>query len=161
MGGSAVLDSDVLVDSLVVDVIDSLRDELHTEFGVRAYRAYTVHETWSGGVVGKGSVSSVETEITSQPVIDIWDGYRYELATCGIDQLGEIRLREVSLSYIEAELIGVRASMGKNQRFFWRIKEAHGQANRTKTFNVGKPPFVDREKDMGWVVFLRSGQEST
>lgn len=157
MPGSATLDPDVLVDSLVTDVIDGLRSDLHPAFGVRAYRVYTIRETWSGSRLGEGNRSEVATEITPQPLVEAWDGLRYELARCGLDEMGQVRLREVSLTYTEAELIGP-SSLGKNERWLIRIDEAHGQENTSRYFVHTKPPYVDREKDMGWIVWLRASE---
>ena len=158
MAGSAVLDSDVLVDSLVEDVIDSLRGELHPEFGVRAYSVFTVLRTWSGGDVGRGTKTDTEIELLPQPRVDVWDGRKFEMATCGLDETGDIRLSEVSLSYTHAELthgIGTgTATLAKNQQWLYRLAEANGQAQPSTYWSLSKPPFVDREETLGWIVWL-------
>lgn len=154
MPGSAVLDPDVLVDSLVTDVIDGLRGDLHPAFGVRAYRVYTVLRQWSGRSVGEGSYQDTETEIDPQPFVARWDGLRFNLEPCGIDELGEIVLTEVSLTYTEAELTG--RPLEQNQQFMIKLTDAHGQQSTEKYFIHTKPPYVDREEDMGWVVWLRA-----
>jgi len=152
--GSAILDPDVIVDSLVTDVIDGLREELHPQFGVRAYRVYTVKQTWSGKVVGEGAVSEVVSEIRPQPKVLEWgDSLRLDLKNCGLDEIGEIRLIEWSLTYTQAEVDG--GPLGKNQAWFIRIGEAHGQASRDFETVHNRPPFIDREKNMGWVVWVR------
>lgn len=157
MPGSATLDPTVLVDSLVTDVIDGLRGELHPAFGVRAYRVFTVLESWTGPSIGQGTKSVSETEIDPQPFVEVWNGLRFDLAECGIDEVGEVRLREVSLTYTEAELVGP-TPLPTNQRWLIKISEAHGQANRDRYFVHTKPPYVDREKDMGWVMWLRPSE---
>lgn len=154
MPGSATLDPDVLVDSLVEDVIDGLRGDLHPAFGVRAYRVYTVLRTWSGGQIGMGSSSDVENEIDPQPFVARWDGLRFQLETCGIDEMGEIVLIEVSLTYTEEELAG--RPLAKNEQWFYKLVDAHGQETSEKYFILTKPPYVDREENMGWVVWLRA-----
>jgi hypothetical protein len=163
MAGSAILDPDVLIDDLVPDVIDGLRSELHPEFGVRAYRVFTVLRTWSGKTTGEGSVAEVETELDPQPRVQRWDGYKFELATCGLDDLGEIKLTEVSLTCTHKDLTGKddATELGKNQEFLIKLTEAHGQGNPVRFFQHTRPPFVDREKDMGWVLWLRSAKRST
>ena len=154
MPGSATLDQNVLVDSLVEDVIDGLREELHPAFGVRAYRVFTVLRTWSGRIQGEGERSDVVTELRPQPLVHSWDGRRYELQGCGLDDMGEIMLTEVSLTYTQAELDGGGA-LGKNQAFLIRLDEAHGQEQRSAFFIHTRPPYVDRIKDMGWKLWLR------
>ena len=156
MPGSATLDPDVLVDSLVEDVIDGLREELHPLFGVRSYRLYTLLRTWSGTMPGEGTKIDVEVELTPQPLIEVWGGYKYDLEPCGLDEMGVIRLREISLTYTQAELIG--PTLTCNQQWLMKLKEAHGQGNSERVFIHDRPPYVDREKDMGWVMWLRAAE---
>ena len=156
MPGSATLDPDVLIDDLVTDVIDGLRGDLHPQFGIRAYRLFTVQRVFASGRVGQGSFVDTEVEIDPQPVVDQWDGFRYQLANCGLDELGEIRVREVSLSYTYGELTGRPLAAGT--QWLLRLAEAHGQENPSRFFIHNRPPFVDREKDMGWVLWLRKAQ---
>jgi len=155
MAGSAVLDPNVLVDSLVTDVIDGLREDLHPQFGVRAYRVFTILRTWSGRSVGEGTKVDTEVELRPQPLVHTWDGLKYDLEPCGLNLDGEVKLTEVSLTYTEAELDG-GITLGRNQQWLIRIDEGHGQETRSKFFLHTKPPFIDREKDMGWVLWLRS-----
>lgn len=154
MAGSAILDPNVLVDGLVEDVIDGLRRDLHPQFGVRAYHVATVARTWSGRTQGEGTATDVETVLDPQPLVKIWDGRRYELEPCGLDELGEIKVTEVSLTYTQAELDGGGA-LNRNQEWLLKLTEAHGQATRSAFFLHTRPPFIDREKDMGWVLWLR------
>ena len=157
MPGSAILDPNVLVDDLVTDVIDGLRGDLHPQFGIRAYRVYTVLRQWSGGQVGRGTATDTVVELDPQPLVEAWNGLRFQLRDCGLDELGEVRVREVSLTYTEAELIGPKP-LPAGAQWFIRIGEAHGQANRDKHFLHTKPPYVDRERDMGWILWLRSAE---
>ena len=155
MSGSAILDPDVLIDDLVTDVIDGLREDLHPIFGVRAYRVFTVLRTWTGARLGEGSIASdVEVEIRPQPRVKQWTGLDIDLAKCGLDELGPIKLTEWSLSCTEAEVRG--PDLAANQQCMVKLTEAHDQGHRDKFFVIDRPPFVDREKDMGWVVWLRS-----
>lgn len=158
MAGSAILDPSVLLDSLI-PVADDLRTSLHSSFGVRAYRVFTIHRTWSGKVVGEGKATDVEREVNDPaPKVHIWGGMRYQLEPCGLDEIGQIKLTEWSLTYTEAEVIGPKASMGRNQEWMIRLDEAHGQAVRSKLFVHTKPPFKDRENDISWVCWLRAVQ---
>lgn len=153
MAGSAVLDPNVLVDSLVADVIDGLRGELHPEFGIRAYRASLVIRTWAGRFIGEGgSFTETVTEITPQPKVWTWDGIRWGLEACGLNEMGEVKLTEVSLTYTNADLDPPHE---ENQEFFIRITEAHGQGTPPRNFVHVRPPFIDREKDFGWVLWLK------
>lgn len=154
--GAAVLSANVLVDSLVADVIDGLREDLHPQFGVRAYRLYRVIRTWTGVVAGEGTHTDAGVELRPQPKVMVWDGLRYTLAACGIEELGEVKLTEISLTYTEAQLTG--QPLAANQELFLALGEAHGQAQVTRLFAPTRPPYVDRIKDMGWVLSLRRVQ---
>lgn len=149
--GTAVLNPATLVDSLVVDVIDGLRESLHPDFGVRAYRVYRVVRTWSGQKPGQGIATDEARELRPQPRVGVWNGLRMEMASCGVEEMGEITLTEVSLSYTYGQL---RPSLGMNQQLFYGLTEAHGQGNPRRLFSLSRPPFVDREKNMGWQVWL-------
>lgn len=151
--GTATLNPGVLVDSLVTDVIDGLREDLHPVFGVRAYRAYRVIRTWSGRSIGDGVFTDVAGELRPQPRVKLWDGFRYVQATCGIRELGEIRLTEVSLTYTQADLTA--QPLTKQQETWIALSEANGQGSTLELFAHTAPPFIDRERDMGWVLSLR------
>jgi hypothetical protein len=153
-----VLDPNQLVDSLVTDVIDGLRGDLHPQFGVRAYRVFTVRRTWSGRVAGEGTLTEVKTELLPQPMIEEWDGLAYRLLTCGLNSQGAMRLREVSLTYTHAEIAGP-ADLAENEGWILSVEEAYGQAQPARLFVIAQPPYVDRIKDMGWVVYLRAATE--
>mgnify|MGYP003395184021 CR=1 FL=1 len=154
MPGSAELDPDVLVDSLVADVIDGLREDLHPQFGVRAYRVYTVRRSWSGEMPGEGSVlQEVELELRPQPLVAPWDGFKFDVTCAGLDTSGLVKLTEVSLTYTEAELVGF--NLGPGEEWFLKITDAHGQGTTPRYYTHDKPPFIDRVKDMGWILWLR------
>lgn len=153
MGGSATLDPNVLVDSLVVDVIDGLRGELHPQFGVRPYRVYTVRRSWSGEMLGEGDAIDTVRELTPQPRVLVWDGFRWTASPIGTEEEGRVRVTEVSLSYRHDELVG--DDLQPNEEWLIRISEAMGQGQPDRYFVHDGPPFPDREKDMGWVLRLR------
>lgn len=155
--GEAVLSDAVLVDSLVADVIDGLREDLHPAFGVRAYRTYRVIRTFPGERVGDGVGVDDVAELRPQPRVQVWNGLRWEMGACGVLEMGEVKLTEVSLTYTQAQLTG-GAELGKNQQLFIGLAEAHGQGQSRALFVHARPPFVDREKDMGWVLWLQRAQ---
>lgn len=153
--GEAVLDPAVLIDSLVPDVIDGLREDLYPAFGSRAYRCYRVIRTWTGRTTGEGDPTDDTAELRPQPRVMVWDGMRFIQATCGIRELGEVRLSEVSLTYTEAQLTGRRLGLDKNQELFIGIAEGNGQGTAPRLFGHTAPAFIDREKSMGWMLYLR------
>lgn len=153
--GEAVLDPAVLIDSLVPDVIDGLREELYPEFGSRAYRCYRVIRSWTGRSAGEGQSVDETTELRPQPRVMVWDGLHFVQAVCGIRELGEVRLSEVSLTYTEAQLTGRGLQLGKNQELFIGIAEGNGQGTAPRLFGHTAPAFIDRERTMGWMLYLR------
>lgn len=156
--GEAILNPDVLVDSLVPDVIDGLREELHPDFGVRAYRVYRVLRTWTGKTAGEGKHTDVGAELRPQPRVWMWDGLRFVQAVCGVRELGDIKLTELSLTYTEAQLTG--QPLPANREIWYALGEANGQATSLRTWALAQPPFIDREKDMGWVLWLQRAEAS-
>ncbi len=154
--GIATLNPDVLVDDLVLDVIDGLREDLHPELGVRAYRVYRVVRTWSGAGAGEGSYVDSAAELRPQPLVWQWDGLRWVQLLCGLQDTGDVKLTEVSLTYTERQLTAGLdgADLAANQEAFLAIAEAHGQASITRLYTHQRPPYIDRIEDMGWVVWL-------
>lgn len=151
MPGSAPLGTN-LVDSLL-PTVDELRG-LNEDFGARAYRVSTVRRTWSGSIAGEGDPADVETEITPVPKVHTWGGFELDLARCGLEELGEIKLTEVSLTYTDAEITG--GAIAANEEWLIKVATDHGQASPVRYFQHTRPPFVDREKTIGWVLWLRS-----
>lgn len=152
--GSATLDPEVLVDDLVPDVIDALRDDLQPAFGIRAYRVYRVIRTWSGAEPGAGTPTDVAGELRPYPRVMFWDGFRFQEQPAGLEPVGRVRLTEVSLTYAESDLTG--QPLNANQELFIAIGDANGQRSTIELFTHIQPPYIDREKDMGWVLNLQN-----
>lgn len=151
MGGSAIL-GDNLVDDLIPDVIDGIRADLHPTLGVRQFRVFTVVRTYTGSVIGEGDFTEVETELVPQPLVQPYKT-RLQLEDCGIDEAGFIVLREISLTYTEAEVSGP-PSDPDTEDFLIKITDAHGQAIPDTFWHLVARPYPDRLKDMGWTMKL-------
>ena len=147
------MDPSVVIDALAGSVVDELRRSLHPVFGIRAFRVYTVLRTWSGSMPGEGAKTDVELEIEPQPLIASFDGIKFTQEPCGLEELGEIEVSEVSLTYTHAELVG--PSLTGSQEWLIKIAEAHGQAQPARYFVHDAPPFPDREQGIGWKLRLR------
>lgn len=152
LAGEAILSGN-LVDSLVPDVIDGLRDSLYPDFGVRAYRTYRIIRTWTGSEIGDGTFTDDAAELRPQPRVLEWTGLARRLAACGIQDLGDVILEEVSLTYTEPQLTG-RGVLTNTQQLFIAIGEAQGGLQPAVLYTHHKPPFADREKTMGWILYL-------
>lgn len=160
MGGSAVLGTN-LVDSLIPDVVDGLRGDLHPDFGVRQWRVYLAKRNWPSGRIGEGTPASwVETEITPQPLVKYQSergagsDIEFTYDACGLEVSGEITLYEVSLTYTEPELLGIPIS--DSQQFAYVLRDAHGQSMIPRYYIVAAPPYPDRIQDIGWRIRLRA-----
>lgn len=156
MAGSATLLGN-LVDKLIPTVVDGLRDTLHRKMGVRPYLMHTIKRTWSGGKPGLGTPTDVVVEIRPEPKVEPWDGdgsLYNRMEACGLDEMGTVKLSEVSLTYTYAELTGGDLAVG--EEFFVRLTEAHGQADKARLFIHDRPPYKDREKTQGWMLWLRA-----
>jgi hypothetical protein len=160
MSGTAIM-GDNLIDDLVADV-DELRGDLNADFGTRPFNFQTILRTWLGdsGMIGDPDFRDVVTTITPAPRVEQWDGYKWVLLAAGVHEDGEIRVSEVSLSYTYGELTGkglgagLNGNLEKNQQFFYRLVDAHGQGQEERILRPNRPPFVDREKTIGWMLWL-------
>ena len=160
MPGTAIM-GDNLIDDLVADV-DDLRGDLNADFGTRPFNFQTILRTWLGdsGMTGDGDFRDVVTTVTPAPRVERWDGYKWVLLAGGVHEDGEVRVSEISLSYTYGELTGkglgagLNGNLEKNQQFFYRLVDAHGQGQEERILRPNRPPFVDREKTIGWVLWL-------
>lgn len=154
MAGSATLDDDVLVDSLVTDVIDDLR-ALPGEFGTRPYRVFAVRRLWDGSEIHDGTYEDTEVELVPTPRVSYLDRGKitYSLPPVGIEERGDITVDEISLTYTEAELRPL--DLSGSEEFFYVLREKYGQLSEDRYFVVANPPAVDREENMCWVVVLK------
>lgn len=167
MPGSATLDPAVLLDDLV-ELADDLREDLHEDFGVRAFEVYTVTEVFESGRIGEGASVVTETELRPKPLVKPYapGGINSTLQACGLDEAGFIDLEQISISYTEAELTGhpvvdeVMQDIPSGTRFFYRLRDAHGQEGSFRDFKLSGPPFPDRIKTIGWKARLIKIEDS-
>lgn len=151
MPGNAILNPRNLVDGLV-GTVDRLRSSLQEPFGIRPFRMFRIIRTWDGTMQGEGEYIDEIAEITTRPRVRQWDGYKWVLLAQGSHEDGHVMVDEVSLSYTHPELTG--GELGKNQQLFFLLKDAYGNLNEDRILRLAKPPFIDREKTMGWVLTL-------
>lgn len=160
MAKSADLNDEVLVDSFVPKLIDKLRRRLHPKFGVRAYKLSLVRRVWSGDMIGEGTMTEEVTEFDPQPKIAYgWSSYgvmKVNQEPCGTDIEGDIEVTELSLQYSEEDL--GYGNPEQNTEYFFKLEDAHGQKSETKYFVHRRPPYIDREKDFGWVLVLKNSK---
>jgi hypothetical protein len=163
MSGSAEL-GDNLVDDLL-ETVDDLRGDLHPAFGVRQYNLTVVTRTWSGGAVGDGDYTDTELLIEPQPYISSYQT-QYALGKLmvewmgrpmGIDDSGTLYVSEISLTYTQAELMGMGdgVALGSNQEVFYKVTDALGNGIAPTYWVARANPFPDRQITIGWAMELR------
>jgi len=151
----STLDSS-LVDTLV-PVVDSLRAALYPLMGTGAYQVHLVRRRWSGARRSQGTPSIVsDTVLSPQPRVKFPDNEQalgFEAEATGRQEEGNVDLTEVSLQYTEAELTGEPISL--TDEFYYKLVDAHGQQIKARYYVPRKPPIADREKNIGWTIYLK------
>jgi hypothetical protein len=130
-----------LIDKLI-NKVDSLRQKAADKFGLPAHNLYRVVRTWSGGEIGGGSVTTVETLITPTPQIEFTGGQR-------LDPHGRVDDRrmvatEISLTYTENFLQGDPKAAG--QEVFYKLVERNSQGADTTYWVLANIPLVVRDE---------------
>jgi len=153
----ATLDNS-LVDRLL-PLVDRLRGTLPVRFGTRQYVVKLVKRTWTGVERGDGEFADVEVTMDPPPMVEVPapPGFRYDLRPQGREEEGLVKVTEISLAnYQEADLTG--GSLNANVQFFWLLKDAHGQGIGSRAYLPANPPVADREKTIGWIVYLKRAE---
>lgn len=154
MAKDAILGNN-LVDKLL-PTVGKLRQSLFAKMGVRQFRVFTVRRSWSGGRRGEGTATDTAVELTPAPQVSM--GLTFSMEPCGLDEAGAVTLREVDLRYTEDELDG--RPIAGHEEFFYRIDDGQGQSIRSRSFQLARPPFPDREESIGWIVHLRPSADN-
>lgn len=160
VAGSATMNNTILVDRMAQKA-DSIRDNLHEKFGVRAFDVKLVTRTWDGGGIGLGSSTDAAVTLDPKPMVESWNGQKWVPFQFGLVNEGKIRITEVSLTYTYEELtketaVGSASCLAANQEFFWQIEGAHGQLFPAVAYMLDGRPYPDRIETIGWVVILKA-----
>lgn len=140
---------DNLVDDLV-PTVDELRAELYRDMGITQHTVRAIRRQWSGSERGQGSVAITNVLVLSPPPLFI-DKTKLDLMSHGKVDVGDAMLKEVSLTYTEADLTG--GTLERNEEFYFEVIDSRGQDMRP-TYYRANGPFTDREKSIGWMVPL-------
>lgn len=123
----------------LVPVADDLRN-LYAEFGLRPYRVYLVHATWTSGRRGVGTqVIMSRREILPVPRVRDIDSVRRNVQPTGLTEEGDIVIDQISAKFSEDDLVGrtpdltdpVRTRTSRTDvEFWWEVEEARAAAPR-------------------------------
>lgn len=142
-----------IVDKLVPKV-DALRAKLYGRAGTRPFDVHVVRRRWSGKRRNEGTATIVsDTTLVPPPAVLDAKGkpLTFEAGPTGRQEEGEIDLHEVSLTLAEADLTG--SPIAANEEFYFRIVAA-AQGAKPRYYVPRRPPTPDREKEIGWIVYL-------
>jgi len=155
-----VLDSRTVGGTLLASLaptVDCIRD-LYTSFGARPYQVSLVWTAWSGGKRGHGVESVVREEMVlpTPKVSDLTDLSR-ELSSIGVDEVGSVRVSEISVSYGEDRLLG-RGDDGTkipdDQNFYWEIRAPQSSGDSVRRRFVPKAAPTKDAMSFQWKISL-------
>lgn len=153
-----------LLGGCLLDAVDAARD-IATMLGARPYEVALVHTAWSGGFRGDGVEAVVSREVlVPTPLVTDHNGLTNTLQPNGFDELGMLRVSEISLAYSEDCLQGRNAAgeIDPAQSFYYEVSLPlpDGQAVHRR-FVPRSVPHKDAE-NMQWTVdLLRAGSDRT
>lgn len=121
----------------LVPVADKLRN-LKARFGIRPYRVFMVHATWTGGKRGVGNqVITSRREILPVPRVREIDSVARALRATGLTEEGDLVIDEISAKFAEDDLTGrtpdlvnpenLRTSRS-DVEFWYEVQEARASA---------------------------------
>jgi hypothetical protein len=115
----------------LVPVVDRIR-HLSAIFGVRPYRVFLVHSTWTGGEIGVGRENVASIEIVPPPRVRELGSLTEVLRATGTTEEGDIEVDRISARYTEDDLLGRTPDLRdpnaprttvEGAEFFWEIVE--------------------------------------
>lgn len=161
MGGNATL-GDNLIDSLIPDM-DDLKAQLFADFGIRQYRVFVCRRQWSGTRRGETATGApnpwTQTEIELIPPPEVIDNRKRKAEAFGTVEIGDITLKDVSLSYSQNQLTGADADSRTD--IFYKVIDGQGQGARPQYYTLANPPVADRMKTIAWVIELNRAEIRT
>lgn len=147
-------------------VADELRD-LYTCFGARAYTVSLLWTRWSAGERGQGVEELVRREdLLPTPKVAEISSLRRDLQTIGVEEVGSLRVSEISPRYNEDMLVG-RSDSGtpipREVSFFWEIafQRPPGQEGVRRRFTPKSAPSYDPLRFQWSIDLLRASEDRT
>lgn len=144
--------------SKLIPTVDTLRD-LNSQFGLRPYRVRIVRTRWSDGVRGRGAeYITGEMEILPVPKVEDLSAIAEVLQPIGLDEVGGIRVSEISGRYTEDHLRGRDfdgVAVADDEQVFWEVEflRSDSRPGERRRFNLRGLPYYDASK-LQWIVML-------
>lgn len=153
--------SNALIPDLT-DVVDDLRD-LYTELGARPYEVTLVWTQWSGGSRDVGVEQVVkQCPLLPTPRVSDLSNMQKEVMSIGNEEIGSIRISEISPRFTEDELVGGSNDgypIPADQNFYYEVffPRARGPGVRRRFTVDGVPNYHPTR--FQWMVNLRRAYE--
>lgn len=146
-----------------IPLADQLRDLL-TKFGLRPYKVKIIRVKWSGGERGLGTFTVLsETAILPTPRVQDMQSLTEIVQAVGLDEVGMIRVDEISGRFTEDELMGRDTdgnSIPLDEEVFYEIEfpRLDGKPSNRRRFYPRSPPqyFAGR---LQWSLNLEKANE--
>lgn len=149
--------------SCLIPVADSLRD-IYTQLGLRTYSVKILRTSWTGGRRGVGvEYIKEQIDILPTPKISALDEITEILQPVGLDEVGAIRLTEISGRFTEDDLLG-RIPNGipidKDEQIFYEIEfpRLDSISGVKRRFVIRSAPYYDATI-LQWSVRLERTRE--
>ncbi len=141
--------------------IDVVRD-IYTRIGARAYTTKLVKTRWSDGNRGDGVEEVIEEKvILPTPKITSLVDLDALVTGVGVNELGGIKLSQISMCFTEDELAGRQsdgAALPTDQNFYYEIEFFSNGARILRRFTVDGVPSLEPLK-FQWTVKLKRADE--
>lgn len=109
----------------LIDTVDRLRD-IPVRFGLRPYEVSIIRTRWTGGERGVGYEAVIsETPILPTPLITSLDGVQRIVNIVGLDEIGTVKLEQVSGRFAEGFLSGTDDNgnpQDPDTQFYFEVK---------------------------------------
>lgn len=154
-----------LLGGKLTNCVDKIRD-LKTKLGARPYQVFLVFTRWSGGERGVGVEEVVKRDpILPTPNVAPIDQLTTTLQSVGLDEVGEVRVTEISVAYTEEELRGLDChgeGVPEDMNFYWEIvMPIPSGYNLYRRFSPRSPPTRDAVNFQWKIDLLRASEDRT
>jgi hypothetical protein len=152
----------------MIEVADEIR-QLNTDFGLRPYRVFLVHQQWTGPARGMGEPREISrVELLPTPEVADMTATGRSLHAIGLVEDGSLKLSEISARYTEDELLGrtpdVRDPLlprtgKKNVEFYYEVVHQRRRDDPAARRRYVPDAAADlKPGQFGWTVHLKKQQ---